>query len=93
MRNRENLLAHQLAGEAARADIECYCRLIMPSNDRQKSHWYDASHPAPHREGEHAQYVPIAIEYLALAGKIERNAIHSEWIRILIGKNRNARPA
>lgn len=92
MCDRENMLAHQLADEAARSDIECYCRLVISSGDKEKSHWYDVSCPAPYREAEHARYVSIAIEYLALKGKIERNAIHSDWVRLLTDENVKTNP-
>jgi hypothetical protein len=92
MCDRENMLAHRLADEAARSDIECYCCLIMSSKDKDKSHWYDVSCPAPYREAEHARYVPMAIEYLALKGKIERNAIHPNRVRILIDENQETSP-
>lgn len=92
MCDRENMLAHQLADEAARSDIECYCCLIISSKDKGKSHWYDASCPAPYHEAEHARYVPMAIEYLTLKGKIERNAAHSNWVRILIEDNGETSP-
>ena len=87
MGDRKNALAHQLAHEAARTDIESYCKVVVATETRGKGHWYDASRAVECCEVEHALYIPTAIEYLSLTGRIERHSIHPNWVRILTSGN------
>lgn len=91
MDDQANALAHQLASDAARSDIESYCEVAALTDVDGKTHWYDLNQPASCCESEHARYVPVAMEYLVLTGRIERHSTHANWVRILIEEEETLR--
>lgn len=77
-------LALQIADDAARSDIECYCALRMdsggePQNTEDHSVcWYDSlAIPDPEMEGT----VQIALIYLCARGMVRWHKTNRGWIR------------
>lgn len=67
-------LMQELADTSARADIESYC--VWRMKDRKR--WFDTSGLDP----EEQEFVNKAVEYMELRGKLERNGMRNEFVRI-----------
>lgn len=91
MENQKTALAYKLADDAARSYIESYCKLAAPTDAKSTSHWYDIRESSEFCEEELATYVPLAIKYLSMMGKIEVHAQRPQWIRIHLSPNAESR--
>ncbi|RZI41388.1 hypothetical protein EGT07_17515 [Herbaspirillum sp. HC18] len=78
-------LAVQIADDAARADIETWCRSYTADGgdpataEEIREAWYDTSM----MDDDGGRFIRVAVNYLTLRGLIVRHPMHRQWLRFV----------